>query len=71
MPTTRRFEIKSTIRQGHLGLENSKKCAWQTLFWSLINREIEHMVKNYPTCLTFHNQQTNEPAISHLVLPEP
>ena len=63
--------MKSTIRQEHLGLENLKKCACQTLLWSLINIEIEHMIKNCPTCLTFHNQQNNELGIRHPVLPKP
>ena len=40
VPTTLRAEMKSLIHQGHLGIENCKKCARQSLFWPLMNSEI-------------------------------
>ena len=45
VPTTLRAEMKSLIRQGHLGIENCKKRARQSLFWPLMNSEIEDMIK--------------------------
>ena len=63
--------MKSIIHQRHFGLENSKKRARQALFWPLINSEIENMIKNCPTCLTFRNQQRSEPTIKHPVPQEP
>ena len=69
--TTLRPEIKSIIHQGHFGLENSKKRARQALFWPLINSEVEDMIKDCPTCLTFRNRQPGEPAIKHSVPEEP
>ena len=71
VPTTLRSEMKSIIHQGHCRLENSKKRARQVLFWPLINSEIEDMIKNCPTCLTFHNRQRREPEIKHPVPREP
>ena len=67
VPTTFRSEIKSINYHGHFGLENSKKCAHQALFWPLINSEIEDMIKNCPTCLLFCNRQPSELAIKHPV----
>ena len=71
VPTTLRSEVKSIIHKGHFGLENSKKRAHQALFWPLINSEIEDMIKNCPTCLTFCNRQSSEPTIKHPVPEEP
>ena len=59
--------MKSLIHQGHLGIENCKKRARQSLFWSLMNSEIEDMIKRCPTCLTFRNRQPSESIISHLI----
>ena len=65
VPTTLRAEMKSLIHQGHLGIENCKKRARQSLFWPLMNSEIEDMIKRCPTCLTFRNRQPSEPIINH------
>ena len=67
VPTTLRAEMKSLIHQGHLGIENCKKRARQSLFWPLMNSEIEDMIKRCPTCLTFRNRQPSEPIINHLI----
>ena len=48
--------MKSLIHQGHLEIENCKKRARQPLFWPLMNREIEDMIKRCPTSLAFRNQ---------------
>ena len=37
VPINLRAEIKSFIHQGYLGIENCKKLARQSLFWSLMN----------------------------------
>ena len=63
--TTLRAEMKSLIHQVHLGIGNCKKCARQSLFWPLMNSEIEDMIKKCPTCLTFRNCRTSEPIINH------
>ena len=41
VPSALRSEIKSILHQGHLGIENCKKRAYQALFWPLINKELE------------------------------
>ena len=56
--------MKSLIHQGHLGIENCKKRTRQSLFWSLMNSEIQDMIKKLPTCLTFWNCQPSEPIIN-------
>ena len=66
-PTTLRAEMGFLIHQGHLGMENCKKCAIQSLFWPLMNSEIEDLTKKCPTCLTFRNRQPSEP--KDLLLP--
>ena len=39
--------------------------ARQSLFWPLLNSEIEDMIKKWRTCLTFQNRQSSEPIINH------
>ena len=46
VPITLRAEMKSLIHQGHLRIENCKKRARQSLFWSLTNSEIEDMIRD-------------------------
>ena len=65
VPTTLQAEMKSLIHQGHLGIKTCKKCARQSLFWPLMNSEIEDMIKKCPTCFTFRNCQPSEPIINH------
>ena len=67
VPTTIRTEMKSPIHQGHLGIENCKKRARQSLFWPLMNSEIEDMIRKCPTCLTFRNRQPSEPINNPLI----
>ena len=57
--------MKSLIPQGHLGIENCEKRARQSLFWPLMNSEIEDVIKKCPTCLTFRNPQPSEPIMNH------
>ena len=63
--------MKLIIHQGHFGLENLEKHVHQALFWPLINSEIDDMIKNCLTCLTFRNWQSSEAAIKQPVLEEP
>ena len=65
VPTNFRAEMKSLIHQGHLGIENCKKRARESLLWPLMNSEIEDMIKKCPTCLTFRHWQPSEPIINH------
>ena len=44
LPTTLRAEMKSLIYQEHLRIENCKNRARQSLFWPLMNSEIEGMI---------------------------
>ena len=63
VPTTLPAEIKSLIHQGHLGIEYCKKRA--SLFWPLMNRENEDMIKKCPSCFNFRNRQPSEPIFNH------
>ena len=67
VPTTLQAKIKSLIHQEHLGIENCKKRARQSLFWLIMNMKIGDMIKKCPTCLTFRNSQPSQPIIDHPV----
>ena len=67
VPTTLWAEIKSIIHQWYLGTENCRKHARLSLFWQLMNIEIEDMIKKCPTCFTFRSHQPSGPIIKHPV----
>ena len=71
VPSALRSEMKSILRQGHLGIENCKKRARQALFWPLINKELEDMISKCPTCLTYRNRQSSETPIKHEIPDDP
>ena len=55
--------MKSILHQGHLGIENCKKKAFQALLWPLINKELEDMISKCSTCLTYSSLQPSETPI--------
>ena len=58
-----RSEIKSISHQGYLGIENCQKGAHQALFWPLIDKELEDMISECSTSLTYRNRQRSKAAI--------
>ena len=69
VPTTHRAEIKPITHHEHLGIENRKRRVRQSLFWPLINSDIEDMIKKCPTCcLTFQKWQLSESIRSFLFI---
>ena len=65
VPAILRAKMKSLIHKGHLGIENCKKRARQSLSWPLMNSEIEDIINRCPTCLTSPNRQLRERIINH------
>ena len=51
------------LHQAHMGIENKKLRAKETVFWPGINRQIEDIVKSCNACLENQKKQTMEPLI--------
>ena len=60
--------VLSILHHGHLGIENCKNRACQTLFWLFINKELEDKISKCPTCLTYRNCQPSETPIKSQIL---
>lgn len=64
IPTNFRNEVLSKIHYNHLGIEKSIIYAKQFVFWPLMNQDIENLVSNCTTCLTYQNQNQKETIIN-------
>lgn len=46
-----------------MGIEKTKAFARKTVFWPGLNKQIEDMIENCNTCLSYRNKNTKEPMI--------
>ena len=53
-----RKHILTKIHYPHLGIEKTKAFARKTVFWRGLNKQIEDMIKNCKTCLSYRNKST-------------
>jgi hypothetical protein len=66
-----RSEIKKKLHTGHLGIEKTRARARETIYWPLIDSELEEMISACPPCLENRNKQQKETLISHEIPIEP
>ena len=50
-----------------MGIVRTKQRAREITFWPGMNRQIEDMIKNCPTCLEFRNKNNRELMLSTLI----
>ena len=70
-PLSLRKEMMSVIHQGHFGIEKCKQRARSSVYWPGINSEIDNLISNCSTCLTYRNKQRRETMILHDVPEQP
>ena len=61
VPESLKKEMLSKIHYSHLGMEKCKHRARELLFWPGMSKDIENLVKNCATCLSFQNANIKEP----------
>ena len=65
IPRSMRQEIKTAIHTGHLGMEKCINRAKLCVYWPGMRKEIEDLVSNCSTCITYQNAQQRETLIEH------
>ena len=71
IPPSMRKEMLEKIRQGHMGIENSKRRARDTLYWPGMNSQITDTVSRCTICLEHQRQNAKEPMIPFRVPTKP
>ena len=46
-------DMLKQVHEGHFGMDKCKMCMSNCCYWPNINKEIEEMIRNCPTCLEF------------------
>ena len=60
-----REDMLNQIRKRHFGIEKHRSRARQALFWPGMNADIQHVVTNCNTCMSFQNANAKEPLINY------
>ena len=61
VPKKLRTDMLYRIHYSHLGMEKCKNRARELLYWPGMSKEVEDMILNCSTCLTFQKGNTKEP----------
>ena len=53
IPKDMREYMLKQVHEGHFGMDKCKMCMSNCCYWPNVNKEIEEMIRNCPTCLEF------------------
>lgn len=70
IPKNLRKGIIEALHYNHGGREKTIWRARETVYWPLINKEIDDVVKDCATCLTYGKNQQKEPLINENEIPD-
>ena len=63
--------IVSKLHEGHQGVEKSELRSKDCVYWFNINKELEEIVSQCPTCQQHRKSQIGETLLSHAILTRP
>ena len=63
IPETCRDEILDQLCEGHFGIDRTKLCARDSVYWQSINKDIECLVKACDLCQEHSYRNRKDPAI--------
>ena len=66
IPTKLRKKVLQILHKGHLGIENTRRLARQTVYRPGMNLDIAEMINDCATCLIYHNRQPREPLLTDM-----
>ena len=69
VPDSMKPRILSQLHAAHQGIEKTKLLARSSIFWVGIQRDIEEMINQCPTCQKHQPSQQREPLLSHDIAP--
>ena len=67
VPYKLRKSMLNLIHYNHLGIEKCKNRAREVLFWPMMNKQIEDLVKSFPACLKYRKANSKETLINRKV----
>ena len=65
IPESLRADILAQLHQSHQGIEKTQLLAREGVYWSNINKDIEHMTRTCTLCQELANCNRKEPLIPH------
>ena len=71
IPTALRKVMKEKLHHGHIGIQRTRACARQVMFWLSLNAEITDMISKCSACIENQAYQQKEPLIFHEIPTEP
>ena len=60
IPEILKMQAQDQLHINHMGIEKTKFLACESIYWANINDDIENLMKNCTTCLTFKHTQPKE-----------
>ncbi|XP_033105933.1 uncharacterized protein LOC117108106 [Anneissia japonica] len=57
--------IRKELHSAHLGVENTLRCARETVFWPGITADLKEFLSKCDICNTFQSEQPKEPLLHH------
>ena len=67
IPKSMRQEMLTKIHTGHMGIQTSKECARDVVYWLGMSKEIEKFVERCSTCQEHQNLPQKEPLLPHSI----
>ena len=64
VPSVCREEVLTKLHEGHFGIEQTKLRARDSIYWLLMYKDIEAMVKTCETCQEFSRRNNRDPILS-------
>lgn len=71
IPETMRKYILDQLHVAHMGIEKTRRLAREAVYWPLINKDIEKLIKECTACEEHQPKQQKEPLIPHEIPPTP
>ena len=71
VPSSLRYEMKTKIHTGHMGINSCLRRARTYLYWPGMSSEIKLFVENCSTCSTYHYNQPTQPLYVHTIPERP
>ena len=65
IPEILKTQTLDKLHINHMGIEKTELLACESISWPNINDDIENLIKNCTTCLTFQQTQPKEKMIHH------
>ena len=65
IPESCRDEILNQLHEGHFGVDRTKLCARDSVYWPNINKDIEGLVKMCDLCQEHSCRNSKDPSIPH------